>query len=241
MGVVPINAEHDSRLKVREQWRARLPEAQLRVFDSVVGELEACYAMLSITLDDAFASRDRGRLGRAREGAAVAADLFDRLSGGLLAALGAVAEQSRHPGPVPDVTPLDPEFFRREWARRAAAWSHLMHYVLLGTRSRFLHKVEALDCAVRTLAGEFRETAAEISEGASTRPEHHWQSLDAMHYDVNTCLRETIVLLKSFLHSLPPQDVDAFARRAAGRKPAAVPEPLPSQEPAPRRASGGWT
>lgn len=201
------------------QWYAKLPAPQERLYDSIVTDLESSYAMLSVALDEAFACRSRGRLPRAREGAAVAASLFDRLSSSLLAALGAVADQSRHSKPVPDVKPLNPDFFRREWARRAAAWNSLLHHVVVGNRSRFLNKVEALDGTVGTLAGEFRETAGEISAGFSVRPGDDWDSLDSLHYDVNTCLRETIVLLKSFLRELPEAELETFARRWAGRRP----------------------
>ena len=224
-----MNEALTSQDRVRDQWCARLPEAQDRLYGSVVGDLESSYAMLSVALDEAFASLSDGSLPRAREGAAVAADLFDRLSAGLLAALGAVADQTSHSQPVADVTPLNPDFFRRESAQRAAAWSHVLHYILVGSRSRFLHKLEVLDGAVEAMATEFRGTAEEISEGSSTRPEHHWDCLDSLHYDMNTCLRETIVILKSFLHRLPENEVDAFARRLAGRR--AAPARKPSSPP----------
>lgn len=238
---VPLKSVHDPQRAVREQWCAQLPEAQRRLFDSLVNELEASYNMLSISLDEAFAQRSRGRLVRAREGAAVAAELFDRLSLGLLAALGAVGEQSQQAGRLPDVTPLNPEFFRCDWAQRAAAWNHLVHLVLRGARSRFQHKLRVLDGTVENLAGEFREAAQEISEGASVRPAIHWQSLDSMHYDVNTCLRETIVLLKSFLHLLPADHLDAFARCLAGRKRDSLPAGSQLAEPTRRKVSRAWT
>jgi len=37
-----------------------------------------------------------------------------------------------------------------------------------------------------------------------------WQAVDAAHYDLNTCLREAIVLLKSFLMALPNEELEAF-------------------------------
>ena len=42
------------------------------------------------------------------------------------------------------------------------------------------------------------------------RPESHWASLDALHFDLNTCLRETIVVLKSFLCHLPAEQAEQF-------------------------------
>jgi len=37
-----------------------------------------------------------------------------------------------------------------------------------------------------------------------------WLALDACHFDLNTCLRETLVLVKSFLVVLPEEQLDIF-------------------------------
>jgi hypothetical protein len=37
-----------------------------------------------------------------------------------------------------------------------------------------------------------------------------WAEVDADHYDLNTCLREAIVVFKSFLISLPESQLGAF-------------------------------
>jgi len=202
---------------VREQWSARLPEQKKRLFDSVVETLEVSYMMGSVALDQALALRGQGALIHAREETAMAGELIERLAERLLAALGALAEHGRHLGPLPDVLPLNADFFRGELARHIAEWNSLMHHVLLSTRSRFFHKVRSLDDAVEGLAHEFRLTADEIAEGTSVHPESHWASLDALHFDLNTCLRETIVVLKSFLCRLPAEQVEEFERQLAAQ------------------------
>ena len=68
---------------------------------------------------------------------------------------------------------------------------------------------------VEELTVEFRSTAEDLAEGTSIRPSMHWEALDNLHYDLNTCLRETIVLLKSFLRALPASELDAFRTRLA--------------------------
>jgi hypothetical protein len=40
--------------------------------------------------------------------------------------------------------------------------------------------------------------------------------LDAVHYDLNTCLRETAVLYKSFLHALPEPQLASFEATLKG-------------------------
>jgi len=37
-----------------------------------------------------------------------------------------------------------------------------------------------------------------------------WDEVDTGHYDLNTCLREAIILLKSFLIALPEDQLGAF-------------------------------
>jgi hypothetical protein len=44
--------------------------------------------------------------------------------------------------------------------------------------------------------------------------------MERLHYDVNTCLRETQVMLKSFLRALPSQQLDSFEERLRAPRPA---------------------
>jgi hypothetical protein len=48
--------------------------------------------------------------------------------------------------------------------------------------------------------------------GGSAKPGAEWQIIDAAHYDLNTCLRETIVVLKSFFVVLENEQVAPFQR-----------------------------
>ena len=212
-------------------WRASLTEPHLRAYRETVSDLECALGMLGVTLNEALGLRAEGSLVQAREEAAVAAELMDRLASRLRACFQAMEEQGRHLGDLPDVMPLDAANFRGGTAQRLAGWNLLLHGVLFGLRTRFFHKVSVIDDLVESLAREFRETAEEISEGASVRPEKRWAALDSLHYDVNTCLQETVVVLKSFLLCLPPEQVDAFARRLAGVVPAESRRPARPRAP----------
>ena len=205
------------RPSVREAWRASLPGPQSALYDFLLTEWEASFAMLSVTLDGAISLRTRGRLPHARAGVGVAADLFDRTAGELLAALRTLWDHGKHFGHLPEVTALNPDFFRSAASQRTAAWDNLLHRVLLSARSRFFGKLSALDDIVESLATEFREAASQIAEGLTVRPEQHWGQLDALHDDMNTCLRETTIVLKSFLHGLAGEHVEAFRRRLAAQ------------------------
>ncbi len=204
---------------VHEDWQAWLPAEKNQLFGATVVELETCYTMLSITLDEALSLRSQGHLLHAREQAGVCAELFRRLAMRLLTALRALEAHGRHFGTLPSVAPLDPEFFRGETAQIIAWKNQLMSRVLFSLRSRFFHKLRNLAEAVEELEEEFREASDEIAAGSSVHPVADWQALDTRHYDLNTCLRETTVLLKCFLCALPNEQVQLFAQKLQAESP----------------------
>jgi hypothetical protein len=63
---------------------------------------------------------------------------------------------------------------------------------------------------VDELAVSFLASSEEILAGDSLDADNHWEALDAAHYDLNTCLRETVILFKSFLHALPESQFQEF-------------------------------
>jgi hypothetical protein len=63
---------------------------------------------------------------------------------------------------------------------------------------------------VEDLGKDFRHAADDLAEGASLNPGKMWAEVDADHYDLNTCLREAIVVFKSFLIALPESQLEAF-------------------------------
>ncbi|PYU15507.1 MAG: hypothetical protein DMG29_06660 [Acidobacteria bacterium] len=85
--------------------------------------------------------------------------------------------------------------------------------MLFSARSSLFHKLRSLADTVEDLQGEFREAAEEIADGASTQPGARWQALDILHYDLNTCLREAMVMLKSFLCALPSEEMQLFQQK----------------------------
>jgi len=60
------------------------------------------------------------------------------------------------------------------------------------------------------LAEDFRHAADDLAEGNLLNPPKMWAEVDAGHYDLNTCLREAIVVFKSFLIALPEDQLGAF-------------------------------
>lgn len=197
-------------LSVKDDWRGWLPEAKDEVFRSHVRQLEISYNMLSVSLDEALSLRQSGRLVKASQAVCVAPDLCNRFAHPLVALLWSLSEHAKHYGTVPNAAPLDPDNFQGARGQRAARVSSLLCRILLSERSQFLYKINTLSEMVDDLNQDFCTAATQIAEGPSTDSDAEWQAVDAAHYDLNTCLREAIVLLKSFLMALPEDQLETF-------------------------------
>jgi hypothetical protein len=195
---------------VKDDWRAWLPEAKAEVFDNQVHQLESSYVMLSVSLNEAIELRHLGQPGKSLQAVGITSGLCSLLTqmlGGLLRAL---SEHSKHYGTIPNAAPLDPANFNGQRGQRSARMSGLLNRVLLSQRLQFLHKVSTLEEMVEDLGKDYRHAADDLAEGVSLNPQEMWAEVDADHYDLNTCLRESIVIFKSFLIALPDGQLGAF-------------------------------
>ena len=204
---------------VQEDWVAWLPEEKDRLFDATLNELEISYGILSVTLDDAFNLCGLGKLAPAREQARMFAELFDRLAGRLRGILRSLYEHSREFGTFPNTAPLRPRFFRSERAQQVARSNNLLALVRFRKRTRFFRKLGALEEIVAGLQREARETARDIAEGVAVSWQKHWTRLEVLDYDLNTSLRETTIVLKSFFCVLPIEELPAFRHRVVSLSP----------------------
>ena len=209
---------------VQDDWRARLPEEKSIVFTAYVRRLESTYDMLSVSLNEALALRHEGRLILCCQAVNVTPSLCARLSGALGSLIRVLSEHAKHYGTVPNAAPLNPQNFQTPKGQRSARMSGLLSKVLLSQRTQFLHKLSTLLEMVENLGKEYCTSAEELGAGMSTDPELLWKTIDAAHYDLNTCLRETIVLLKSFLRALPDDQLASFQKSVVGAWRAATQE-----------------
>lgn len=195
---------------VQQDWRAFLPEAKAGLFEIHTRELENSYLMLSVSLNEAMGLRQRGEALKSLQAVGVAPQLCALFAVRVNAVLQAMSQQARHFGTVPNLAPLDPCNFRSERAQRLARFSNLLSFVLLSQRSQFLEKISALEEMVRTLDEGFAEAADRLGDCEWTACAELWARLDSCHFDLNTCLRETDVLFKSFLFALPENQLEGL-------------------------------
>jgi len=81
---------------------------------------------------------------------------------------------------------------------------------LLKQYRRVVEKINALEEIVRTLDEGFAETADRLTDCPDSVSTELWTRLDSCHFDLNTCLRETDVLFKSFLFALPESQLEGL-------------------------------
>ncbi|HEX3119001.1 MAG TPA: hypothetical protein VHP80_07895 [Candidatus Acidoferrum sp.] len=197
---------------VQDDWCAWLPREKDQAYNAFVRQLESAYNMFSVSLDEALEYRRQGQVSKSYQAVLVTPDLASRLAGNLSAMLRALAGHAKHYGTVPNAAPLSPSNFLGPKEQKTARMSDLLSRVLLTQRSQFLHKIGALEEMVCDLGKDFRFAVENLTAVGSLKPAAEWQVIDAAHYDLNTCLRETIVLLKSFFVVLESDQVVAFQR-----------------------------
>jgi hypothetical protein len=197
---------------VQEDWSAWLPQAKAETFAASVRQLEHFYGMFSVSLNEALELRRIGKLGQSCQAIFVIPSYCARLALPLEGLLRTLGEHSKHFGIVPNTAPLAAANFRGHQEQRTARMSDLLSHVLLTQRSQFLHKIETLQEMVAGIRKTFQELASDLGGGASAAPSEDWCALDDAHFDLNTCLREAIIILKSFLVILPNDQLGVFQK-----------------------------
>jgi hypothetical protein len=195
---------------VQEDWHAWLTEAKEAVFCRYMQQLESNYTMFSISLNEAIGLRQEGRLGRALDALGLSPGLCRLLTQPLSGLLLALGEHAKHYGTMPNAAPLNPANFRGLKGQRSARMNALFNRVLLSHRLQFVHKINALQEMVADLEEDFCLAASDLAQRMATDPRATWDSLDANHYDINTCFREAMVLFKSFLIAVPEDQLISF-------------------------------
>lgn len=195
---------------VSQDWRLPLSVEKSWVYVQTLNRLETSYSMFSVNLDEALGLRRSGQVSKANQVLCVSPALCKKFSVLLLGLLRAMLSHARHFGIAPNMAPLNPENFQNAKSQRVARFNGILNKVLLTRKSQFLQKASTLIELVEDLGDNYVGAAGEAGDERSYHPDASWEALDPVHYDLNTSLREAVVLLKSFLHALPVSQLPDF-------------------------------
>jgi len=211
-GVGPLGSKRASQRfrTVREDWSAWLPAEMDQLFGATRSELENSNVILSVALDEAIALSEQEQFAIAKERAVAFTELFDRLAIRLWLVIRTIEVHGSHFGTLPNVTALNVSNFRGVTTQRISSKNNFLAKILFGGRSRFFHKLQALREIIEELQDETHAIVRDVSDGVPQFPERVWRELEVLGYDLNTCLGETTVVLKSFFCALPVEELAAF-------------------------------
>jgi hypothetical protein len=195
---------------VHQDWCAWLPEEKALIFQNEERRLESLYNMFSVSLNEAIGLRQAKSLSSSLKALCMTAELCTRLTRPLAGLLRSLHDHSKHYGTIPSASPLDPANFLGQKGQRSARLSELLNHVLLSQRVQFLNKVSTLKEMVENLDRDFCSAASDLTDAVSQHPDHLWKEMAEDHFDLNTCLRESFILLKSFLVVLPAAELEVF-------------------------------
>jgi hypothetical protein len=199
---------------VWQDWSAWLPDDSAQLFEHLRRELSVSCAVLAVILNEALGLSPEIATPAASELAPLFAGLFERSVNHLTVVLNALEAHGRQWGTLPSAAPLRPEDFRNERARRMARNSQLRARMLrLAKHPVCWPKLRAIRLISAGLQVQAQNAVREISRAKSSNLRVHWALLETLQYDLNTCLQETTVVLKSFFCVLPGSQLAAFRSR----------------------------
>ena len=83
--------------------------------------------------------------------------------------------------------------------------------------TQFRNKINSLSALLRRAARDFCARVESFApHGVITDSPDLWEAMNAAHFDLNTCLRELMVMLKCFLRVLPDVELRSFQKTVSG-------------------------
>jgi hypothetical protein len=232
---------HGEGTSVQADWIGWLPEAKMHAFRVYADEFEARYLMLSISLNEAIGLHKNGSERKSYQIVLITPALCERLADSLEGMLCSLEEHVRRNKMVPSVCPLDAANFHGLRGQRSARKSSLLSNALLSQRAQYLSKVGTLREMVSYMSDDFCHAAEKlIAPHGPAKPAVLWAAMDAGHFDLNSCLRESMILLKCFLRVMPDQQLHAFQKSVSAHRILADPESSCSGIPDPRLQNGSY-
>jgi hypothetical protein len=180
------------------------------IYDGFAPEVEARFAMLGISLNDAFEERDAGRQDMAWRMVRLSASewyAMEKIIGGLLNTL------TRHlPNAQVVVTPrsIHAHRFLSKPMVDYVRMHELLDQLVFSSNRRYQLQLRLLRRAAEIVTGEFRRTYRQ-AERADDRPAEVWSQIDLYFHDFDLIAKEAVLAFRALLASLPLSDLPKFS------------------------------
>jgi hypothetical protein len=197
---------------VQQDWVAWLPSETAQAFEQLQKDLTVSCILLGVVLNEALGS-DPNAAATTAEFAVLFSGLFDRMVSHLSIVLRTLEEDGSTCGAHPNALPLQPGCFRSPYARQIARTNRLRSAFSVRGRSAFGLKLSDIRRVIAALQSQAHQEADEIAGGQSRHARTHWARLEVLQYDLNTCLQETTIALKSFFCALPGRKLPLLRRQ----------------------------
>jgi hypothetical protein len=201
----------DPGMCVKLDWFGDLPDVASQVFQSCMQELESSYLMFSVSLNEAIGLHRGNYLKKSFEVIAVSSSLCRRLTRQLEDILHSVSAHCVEQGTNPSLAPLNITDFIGDRSQLLALKSLVRHGTLVRRAAQFQNKIRTVRIIVTRATHDFCASSDLLAaEGVLADAPLLWTAMDQGHFDLNTCLRESFILLKCFLRVLPADELRTF-------------------------------
>lgn len=202
-------------LAARLDWFGPISHAKLGVFRSSVEELDSLYWMLSVSMDEATALRKVGEYERAFQVISITPTLCARFARQLKRLLRMLQEHVSNHDLTPGVTPLPTSSLQSNRVQFSSLKGSLLIKMHFPQQFRFLAKCRALQALAERLSHDFCHSASALKEtGSSNAAERICTAMCAAQYDLNSCVRETVEMLKCVLRVTPAEQLQTSNNNA---------------------------
>jgi hypothetical protein len=189
---------------------APLGSERRAVYDAFAPEVEAMFAMLGISLNDAFEERDAGHHEMAWRMVRLSASEWygmEKVIAGLLNTL------TKHlPNAQVVVTPrsIHAHRFMSKPMVDYVRMHELLDQLVFSSHRRYQLQLRLLRRAVEIVTGEFRRTYRQ-AEKADDRSAEVWSQIDLCFHDFDLIAKEAVLAFRALLACLPLSDLPRFS------------------------------